>query len=78
MYLGRPMFPGTSAYDQLMKMLAFYGSRPFNALKGAKQFLKEKNIKSLPYYKSKELHAVLPDSIDENAYNLLKGMLNID
>ena len=78
MYMGRPLFPGTSALDQLIKMVVFYGTRPFTAIKGAKQFLKSKNMKSLPYHKSKDLRNILPNSIDENAYTLLKGMLHID
>lgn len=64
MYTGRPMFPGTSAYDQMLKMISFYGSRAFTGMKGAKQFLKAKNIKSLPYHKSRDLQSILPDSID--------------
>lgn len=55
----------------MIKMVGFYGSRAFAEIKGAKQFLKSKNIKSLPYHGKNDLRKILPNSIDDNTYDLL-------
>ncbi|KAK6435969.1 negative regulator of the PHO system [Oleoguttula sp. CCFEE 5521] len=74
MFTGRPLFPGTTNEDQLLKIFRLMGTPSERSWPGISQFPEYKP--NWPVYATQELRAILP-SVDSAGLQLLGQMLQV-
>ncbi|KAH9828110.1 Pkinase-domain-containing protein [Teratosphaeria destructans] len=74
MFTGRPLFPGTTNEDQLLKIFRLMGTPSERSWPGITQFPEYKN--NWPVYATQELRHILP-SVDREGLHLLGLMLQM-
>ncbi|OQO02263.1 Negative regulator of the PHO system [Cryoendolithus antarcticus] len=74
MFTGRPLFPGTTNEDQLLKIFRLMGTPSERSWPGISQFPEYKP--NWPVYATQELRAILP-SVDAAGLQLLGQMLQV-
>ncbi|KAK6436390.1 negative regulator of the PHO system [Oleoguttula sp. CCFEE 5521] len=74
MFTGRPLFPGTTNEDQLLKIFRLMGTPSERSWPGISQFPEYKP--NWPVYATQELRAILP-SVDTAGLQLLGQMLQV-
>lgn len=74
MFTGRPLFPGTTNEDQLLKIFRLMGTPSERSWPGISQFAEYKP--NWPVYATQELRAILPQ-MDSLGLQLLGQMLQL-
>jgi serine/threonine protein kinase len=74
MFTGRPLFPGTTNEDQLLKIFRLMGTPSERSWPGISSFPEYKS--TWPVYATQELRAILPQ-VDSNGLSLLGMMLQL-
>lgn len=72
MYTGRPLFPGTTNEDQLIKIFRIMGTPTEHTWPGVSQYSEYR--KNFPFYSPQDMSHILP-MIDSIGMDLLKRML---
>lgn len=72
MYTGRPLFPGSTNEDELLKIFRLMGTPTEQSWPGISQYPEYKT--TWPYYVSQQLSAILP-VMDHLAIDLLQKLL---
>lgn len=72
MYTGRPLFPGSTNEDELLKIFRLMGTPTEQSWPGISQYTEYKT--TWPYYVSQQLSAILP-MMDHLAIDLLQRLL---
>ncbi len=76
LFLGKPLFPGTSDKDQMVKICAVLGSQAYNAWFEGQQLIKKMDFK-IPNFPGMNLKQIIPDASKE-AIELMYEMLQFD
>jgi len=76
LYVGKPLFPGTSDKDQMVKICAILGSQQVNNWFEGQQLLKKMDFK-IPNFPGVNLKTIIPDASNE-ALELMYNMLQFD
>jgi serine/threonine protein kinase len=74
MYTGRPMFPGTTNEDQLVRIFRIMGTPSERTWPGISQYTEYKT--NFQMYATQDLRAILPQ-IDPSGIDLLQRMLQL-
>ena len=74
MYTGRPLFPGTTNEDQLIRIFRIMGTPSERSWPGISQFTEYKQ--NFQMYATQDLRAILPQ-IDLSGIDLLQRMLQL-
>ena len=76
LYIGKPLFPGNSDKDQMIKICAVLGSQSINNWFEGQQLLKKMEFK-IPNFPGVNLKTIIPDASSE-ALELIYDMLQVD
>jgi len=76
LYIGKPLFPGATDKDQMIKICAILGSQTINNWFDGQQLLKKMDFK-IPNFPGVSLKTIIPDASNE-AIDLMYEMLQMD
>eukprot|EP01097_Dermamoeba_algensis_P008388 TRINITY_DN558_c0_g1_i3.p1 TRINITY_DN558_c0_g1~~TRINITY_DN558_c0_g1_i3.p1 ORF type:complete len:149 (-),score=34.67 TRINITY_DN558_c0_g1_i3:188-634(-) len=77
MATGKPLFPGSSAQDQLLRIFKLLGTPTEEEWPGMVSLSEYATVKKFPVYPRRALQTIVP-GLDEAGYELLSQMLQFD